>query len=358
MLLRPWLAVPRTTAVALAFALVASGPGLPALAQTPSTGGSPTSGKTEPAARVGNDVITVEQLEHALSGQLAELERQRQELLHQKLGELIAELVVAQEAAKQGVSVEQLFATHADGSAAEVTDAEVTSFIIQNRAGIPAGMDEREVKAKVRNYLRVQNVGKARQAYAKTLRDRTTVSVLLKEPPIIRVAVSADKGIARGPRDARVTIVEFTDFQCPFCKRANGIVHQVLADYKDRVKLVFRDFPIVSLHPGAPRAHQAARCANAQGKFWEYREVLFERSPQHAEADLKRYAQDLKLDAAAFAECLDSKRYEGEVNADVQEGLRLGISGTPTFFINGRQVVGAQPIEEFKKIIDRELATN
>ncbi len=119
-----------------------------------------------------------------------------------------------------------------------------------------------------------------RQSYLQGLRGQSKVTVLLQEPTSVRYDVSADKGFSRGPKDAPVTIVEFSDFQCPFCKSANTTVKQVLDKYPGKVRLVFRDYPIASLHPQAPKAHEAARCAGDQSKFWEYHDVLFERSPK------------------------------------------------------------------------------
>jgi len=182
------------------------------------------------------------------------------------------------------------------------------------------------------------------------------VTVYLEEPAAVRVQISADKGFAQGPRDTQVAMVEFSDFQCPFCKSVLPTLKQLMDKYPGKVKWVFRDFPIPSLHPTAPKAHEAARCAGEQGKFWEYHDLLFERSPSHSPQELKQYAQELNLDGSAFAQCLDSGKYEATVNTDVQEGQRLGVTGTPTFFINGRLLVGAQPFGEFQKLIEGELA--
>jgi protein-disulfide isomerase len=225
----------------------------------------------------------------------------------------------------------------------------------QNRARLPQG-DEAELKLKVWDYLRNQKVNERRQAFIQSLRAQTAVAVYLQAPAAARVPVSADKGFVRGAKDAPVTIVEFSDFQCPFCKNATATVKQVVEKYQGKVKWVFRDFPIPSLHPAAPKAHEAARCAAEQGKFWEYHDLLFEKSPRQAPEELKQYAKDLSLDAAAFAQCLDSGKHQAAVNSDISEGAQLGITGTPTFFINGRQLVGAQPASTFQKIIDNELA--
>lgn len=307
------------------------------------------------AAKVGDEVITQEELEQALAPQLAKIEQQRFQLLEQKLEELIGDRLVAQEAKKRGMTVEQLLKAEVYARAPEVSEAEVANFIAQNRGRLPQG-DEAEIRLKVWDYLRSQKVTQQRQAYVQGLRTQAKVSVYIEEPAAARVAVSADRGFTRGPKEAPVALVEFSDYQCPFCKRVLSTIKQITDAYPGKVKWVFRDFPIVSLHPTAPKAHEAARCAGEQGKFWEYHDLLFERSPRHSPQELKQYAQELKLDGPVFAQCLDSGKYQAQVNSDVEEGTRLGVTGTPTFFLNGRLLVGAQPFAEFQRLIEGELA--
>ena len=311
---------------------------------------------TPPAAKVGDEVITLEELEQAVRAQLAKIEEQRYALLDEKLEQLIGDRLLAQEAKKRGMSVEELLKAEVYAKAPEVTDAEVTNFITQNRAQLPQ-VDEADLKLKIWGHLRGGKVNERRQAFIQSLRAQSTVAVYLQAPAAARVPVSADKGFVRGATDAPVTIVEFSDFQCPFCKAATATIKQLIEKYPGKVKWVFRDYPIPSLHPAAPRAHEAARCAAEQAKFWEYHDLLFEKSPRHASDDLKQYAKDLELDTAAFNQCLDSGKHKAEVNSDVQDGARLGVEGTPTFFINGRQLVGSQPLTAFQKIIDSELAS-
>jgi protein-disulfide isomerase len=167
--------------------------------------------------------------------------------------------------------------------------------------------------------------------------------------------VKVEGAFAKGPRDAPVTLVEFSDFHCPFCRNVVATVKEVLKQYEGRVKWVYRDFPIANLHPQAPRAAEAARCAGEQGKFWEYHDLLFDSQTQTTTADFKGFAEQLKLDPKSFGQCLDSAKHQAAVEADIQDGARLGVTGTPTFFINGRMLVGAQPMENFKKIIEAEL---
>ena len=308
-----------------------------------------------PAARVGDEVITLEELELAVKPQLAKLEEQRYEILDQRLDQLIGERLLAQEAKRRNISVEDLLKTEVFAKAPEVPDSEVTGFINQNRGRLPK-MDDKELRLKVWDHLRSQKVNEQRQSYLQGLRGRSQVTVLLQEPTSARYEVSGERGFARGPKDAPVTIVEFSDFQCPFCKTATATIKQVLDKYPGKVRLVFRDYPLASLHPQAPKAHEAARCAGDQAKFWEYHDVLFERSPKIAPQDLKQYAQELKLNATAFDQCLDSGKYTAEVDKDFQEGVGLGLTGTPSFFINGKQIVGAQPLAAFQRVVDGELA--
>jgi len=316
---------------------------------------APGTKSATPAAKVGDEVITLEEVEQAVRPQLAKIEEQRYALLDGELEQRIGNRLLTQEAKKRGMPLEQLLKTEVYAKTPEVTDAEVSSFITGNRGRFLQG-DAAEVKLKVWDYLRSQKVNERRQAYIQSLRAQGKVTVYLEAPAAARVAVSASAGFARGAKEAPVTIVEFSDFQCPFCKNATATVKQVVERYQGKVKWLFRDFPIPSLHPLAPKAHEAARCAAEQGKFWEYHDLLFEKSPRQAPGDLKQYAKDLKLDSATFAQCLDSGKQEAAVNRDVQDGARLGVTGTPTFFINGRQLVGAQPFTAFQKIIDGELA--
>jgi protein-disulfide isomerase len=157
-----------------------------------------------------------------------------------------------------------------------------------------------------------------------------------------------------GGSDATVEIVEFSDFQCPFCARTVPTVKQILDEYGNQVKIVYKDFPL-SFHQNAQKAAEVAECADDQGSFWEYHDVLFANQASLDTTSLKKYAQDLGLDTGQFNECLDSGKHTQEVLEDFNEGRSLGISGTPTFFINGRKLVGAQPFSAFKAIIDQEL---
>jgi protein-disulfide isomerase len=167
--------------------------------------------------------------------------------------------------------------------------------------------------------------------------------------------VSIQNAPVRGAAGAPVTLVEFSDFECPFCKQTRPTLKQLLERYPGKVRLAYRDFPLESIHPQARRAAEAARCAHDQGKFWEYHDVLFAQSPKLAAEDLRRYAGEVGLDVTKFDGCLAAGTHKAAVQRDVEEGNQLGITGTPAFFVNGRPLSGAQSFEAFARVIDDEL---
>lgn len=168
--------------------------------------------------------------------------------------------------------------------------------------------------------------------------------------------IDTDDDPFRGPSNAAVTIIEFSDYQCPFCKRyVDETLPLILDTYGDRVRYVFHDFPIEQLHPQAALAAQGARCAFDQGKFWEYHDLLFQKQGALAADNLKGYAAKLGLDQKTFDGCLDSGKYAQEVQDDFDEARALSVTATPTFFINGRKLVGAQSFATFQTIIEEEL---
>jgi protein-disulfide isomerase len=313
------------------------------------------SSSNEPLAEVNGEVITVKDLEGALGARLSKLEEQIYDLKRQELDSLIARRLFAQEAAKRGISVAALLDAEVTAKVSLVTEKEIEDFYQANKARMRG--DDTEVRQKIRAFLQQQKLTTRREAFVESLRSQGKVIVRLQPPPAIRVEVSTEGAPIRGAADASVTVVEFSDFECPFCKQTQPTLKQVLERYPGKVRLAYRDFPLDSIHPQARRAAEAARCAHDQGKFWEYHDVLFTQSPQLAPEDLRRYAGQVGLDVTKFDGCLATGVHKAAVQRDLDEGNRLGITGTPAFFINGRTLTGAQPLEAFTRLIEQELAS-
>ena len=180
--------------------------------------------------------------------------------------------------------------------------------------------------------------------------------IVTTEPQYTRYDVPIDGAYALGPADAPITIVEFSDYQCPFCKRWHAEVYeQLLAAYPGKIKFVYRNLPLTSIHPDAQGAAEAALCAGEQNAYWQYHDKLLSGEILGGSA-YTQYAQDLNLDMSAFDACVTDQKYKDAVQADSDFALNLGVRSTPTFFINGLAIVGAQPLNVFQQVIDKELA--
>jgi len=315
---------------------------------------SQTPAKSEAVAEVNGVTIKAEEIDKAIGMQIAKLEEQIYQLRQQKLEALIREKLLADEALKRGISVQALLDAEVTSKVPPVADQDIEAFYQANKAQIKG--EEAAVRQQIRSFLQNQKVSAQRETFVKSLRSQAKVAVYLKVPPVYRAEVSVAGAPFKGPEAAPVTIVEVTDFHCPYCKRVQPTLNEVLLKYPDKVKLVFRDFPIDQLHPNARKAAEAARCANEQGKFWPYHDKLMAGGTDASPEKLKEYAKELELDAGAFEQCLASGKYRAAVQKDVDEGTRLGVNGTPAFFINGRMLSGAQPTDAFAKVIDEELS--
>lgn len=308
----------------------------------------------EPLAEVDGVPVTTVEVDKAIGAPLAKLREQIYNLKRQKLEELINATLLSREARKRGMSVPALLDAEVTSKVALVTEQEVEQFYESNKTRIPG--DPVAAWQQIRIQLQNQRIAAKKQEYFQLLRSKAKIAVHLKPPPVQRVEVSTDGAPSKGAARARVTIVKFEDFHCPFCKKAQETIAQVLSKYGNKLRLVHRDFPIDSIHPAARKAHEAARCANEQGKFWQYHDLLYANAPKADPTDLNSYAKQAGLDVPAFEKCIASGKFRDAVQKDVEEGTGLGVNGTPTFFINGRLLAGAQPLESFASIIDDEIS--
>ena len=319
---------------------------LPVASQTPR--------KSELLAEVEGEAITAEEVENALGAPLAKLQEEIHNMKRQKLETLIGEKLLSREAAKRGISVRALLGAEVTAKVGLVTEQEIETFYQANKARLHG--EEASLREQIRAKLQDQKVASQRVAFIKYLRSQAKVVLHLSAPTVFRAAVSGEGAPFRGPADAPVTIVEFSDFHCPYCKKVEPVLSQLLSRYGDKVKLVYRNFPIDSLHPMARKAAEAGQCANEQGKFWAYHNKLYASGPDASPGKLRALAGEVGLDLSAFELCLSTRKYQATVEKDVEDGTRLGVTGTPGFFINGRMLSGAQPLENFVRVIDQELA--
>jgi protein-disulfide isomerase len=303
-------------------------------------------------AEVDGAPILASELEEKASGRLARVRQEEYEVRKQALDELIAARLVAAEAAKRKLSTEDLVRQEVDAKAAALPAAQVETIYEQNKERF-AGQTRADALARIQEVMGQRAKAERRVAWEKELRDAARVAIRLEAPRgALDLPASAP---STGPASAPVTIVEFADYQCPYCHRAQGVIDEVLARYSGKVRLVHLDFPLDG-HPGAVPAARAARCAGEQGRFWEYHRNLMTARGSLDEADLKGRASALHLSASAFGACLSSGRHDAAIQASLRQGEELGVTGTPAYFVNGRMLSGARPIESFAELIDAELA--
>ena len=168
------------------------------------------------------------------------------------------------------------------------------------------------------------------------------------------VDVSIDDDAIRGDENAKITIIEFSDYECPYCTKAEATMKKILKNYEGKVRWIYRDFPM-SYHKDSQLAAEASEAAHTQGKYWEYHDLLYKNNDSLKKESLIKFAEELGLDMDKFKKDLESRKYKDEVEKDASDAVEAGVDGTPSFFINGRKIVGAQPYEEFARVIDEEL---
>jgi protein-disulfide isomerase len=268
--------------------------------------------------------------------------------------EYITKRVIDAEAKSKGETLEQWYEKDVLGGVPAPSEDEMKKFYEQNKSQM-GGKTYDQIKDRIAGFLKQQ---KGREQLAKAveeLKAKHGVQVSIAQPILPRVEVAAT-GPARGPETAPVTIVEFSDFQCPYCGREFPVVERLMKEYDGKVRLVFRHFPL-DFHPYAQKAAEAGACAADQGpdKFWKLHDKMFGNQQKLGVDDLKGYAKEVGVDTARFDKCLDSGEKRAVVDADEKAGQQAGVSGTPAFFVNGIFINGAVPYEQFKETVDREL---
>ena len=297
-------------------------------------------------ATVGDHKINEKDLDQQIKPQMEQLDRKIAEVTldikRKALEAMTDDYLIDQAAQRDKLSVADYIKKESSGKSG-VTDAAAKKFYDANKGASAPPYDK--IKPQLMAMLN-------RQALLERLRKQEPVKILLETP---RVVVDSSGHPALGAKDAPVTIVEFTDFQCPFCRATEATLKQLRGKYGDKIRLVHMDYPL-PFHSHAIDAAKAARCANEQGKFWQYHDALFADQSKLAPTDLKNTAKTLGMNSAKFDTCFDSASFDSQIKADQAAGEKVGVDGTPAFFIDGRPLTGAQPVPKFEELIDDELA--
>src|SRR5713226_9766997 len=307
---------------------------------------SPTRQK-EPLAVVGGQTIYDDDLVPFVQAQVFQLRLQEYDIRSKALENLVNQKLLEAEAKKKGIPTEKVLEQEVDSKVAQPTEAELKALYIVQKQQLGKPFDE--IKPQLLQLLKKSKIQEAREDYYKRLREQAGVSIFLQKP---KVQVAYDPARLRGDPKAPVVIVEFSDFQCPYCQSVQPTLKTLLAKYEGRVSLAYRDLPLRDIHPQAQLAAEAGRCAGEQGKFWEYHDLLFAHQNKLTREDLVGHARSLSLDDKQFDSCLSTGKYKAQIEEDRQLGLRAGLSGTPGFIINGNLLSGNLPQDAFEKAIE------
>jgi protein-disulfide isomerase len=318
-------------------------------AAAPAGGAAASGAPSDVLATAGTKTITRADVEASVKSELGEVEAARYKIVRGGVDELVASALFEQEANARGVTLEQLQQSEIVDKVPAPSDADVQKLYDDNKEQL-GGQSFEDVKDKLVDYLKSRAAQSRYNAYVAELKKKYPTKIALR-PPTVDVALGDLPPL--GPADAKVTIVEFSDYECPFCKRAESSVDQVKQTYGDKVRIAYRNYPL-PFHQSARPAAQAALCANEQGKFWEMHDKLMAARDLSA-ANLQQIASDVGLDRRKFDECVAAERGKEVIDKDLAAGQAAGVNGTPAFFINGRLLDGAQPFEKFQEIIDEEL---
>jgi len=298
-------------------------------------------------AEIGGHKVTTEELEHKQAGKLLQAKYKYYLAERDTLEQFIDDQLLELQAKKESVSVDELLKRHVSVQVQEPTEDQLRFYY----EGVQTDESYEAARSNIIDTVRQLRTKKARAAYIASLRADYGVVVELNQPS---AHVEVGNAPRLGPEKAPVQVIEFADYECPYCQKVNEDLARLREQFGNQVSVVYKDFPL-PMHPLAERAAEAAHCAGAQGKFWEYHDALFQNKRLQM-SDLKQQARDMKLDTGRFDQCLESGEQTGGVRKDTLEGQRLGLAGTPSFFINGHFMSGAIGYVKLRETVLQELA--
>jgi len=346
----------RTGVVSLAFTALLSA----ACSEEPTVAAQSSSGSNpdEIVAEVAGKPITLKDVDAKWEAfDAAERARVVQALYQNRrnmIDQLVGDELIANAAKAAGQSVSAFVEADSVKRLPAVSEADVAALYEQNKDRAQ-GRTLEQLRGEIRPFLENRRLQQARAMLVEELKAKSGAAVKVTlDPPRYTVPLVASDPV-RGNANAPVTIIEFSDYQCPFCARVNPTLDRVRQTYGDKVRIVFKDYPLPN-HLEAPKAAEAARCAGEQGKYWEMHDAMFANQQALQVPTLKQAARAIGLNGTAFDACLDSGKHTADVQAGYELGNKMGVNSTPSLYINGRALIGAQPFETFKQIIDEELA--
>jgi protein-disulfide isomerase/uncharacterized membrane protein len=306
------------------------------------------------AAKVGGEVITDRRLEVLLGSKLLEIRKEIYRIKIERLDQLITETVLEMEAKKQGITLEALIANIAPAGSTSVEESEVDRYILENQQRLQALQGSiPDLRERIKTFLEQQKRSQAIKDYVSSIEPEYDVRVFVPMPNAPKVKVDTRGAPSLGPLSAPVTVIEFSDYQCPACRSSHQVIKEVRAVYGDKVQWIYKEYPL-KRHKEAFKAAEACHCAEEQGKFWEYQEALFA-APDLSPENLVNIAVQMGMPRDKFSKCLEDSKYKTLVEKNSRDAVEAGIDRTPTFMVNGTLLVGGPSFESFKNIIDEEL---
>jgi len=302
------------------------------------------------AAEIDGAKVTLGELEQKRADNLFQARNGYYQAERKVLEDYINDYLLSKQAQKEGLTVDQLLDRHVKSTLPKDPSDEALRVYYE---GLDSPQPFEAMRGKILDHIREIRFEKAKAAYIQTLVSRANVLITLPPP---RAEIALTNTPVTGPANAPVSFVEFADYECPYCQQVAPALEKLQTVYKGKVSFAFKDMPL-PMHAHAQKAAEAAHCAGAQGKYWEYHNELFA-SKQLDITDLKQDARKLNLDTATFDQCLDSGAQADAVKVQADEAQKLGLQGTPVFFINGRMMSGAVSYDELRKAVDQELATS
>lgn len=292
--------------------------------------------------------LTVKDLEEKRSASMFQARTNYYETERKAIEDLADQSILEQQAKKEGLTVDQLLEKHVNSTIAKDPSDEALHVYYE---GVDTNDSFEAVRPKILDALRQRRIAKAKATYMTSLHNQNPLTILL-EPP--RAPISMQDVAVRGAEGKGVMLLEYADFQCPYCQQIQPSLTKIEEEFKGKVTFAYKDYPL-PMHADAEKAAEASHCAAAQGKYWDYHDAMFV-GKQLDLSSLKTYAKDLKLDTKAFETCLDNGQMAAVVGAQNSEAQALGLQGTPSFFVNGRYVSGNVTYERLKTVLSEELS--